>query len=88
MGQIQNGALKFLPSFYFFKQRTMKKMQNLNNSKCHAPLSGFHTINLPIVLYGCETWSLTLRDERKLSVFENMALRRIFGPMRVEVTGE
>ena len=40
------------------------------------------------VLYGCETWSLTLRQERKLRVFENMVLRRIFGPRRNEVTGE
>jgi len=37
---------------------------------------------LPVVLYGCETWSLTLREERKLRVFENMVLRRIFGPRR------
>ena len=43
---------------------------------------------LKFVLYGCETWSLTLRSERKLRVFENMVLRRIFGPRRVEVTGE
>ena len=41
-----------------------------------------------VVLYGCETWSLTLREERKLRVFENMVLRRIFGPRRDEVTGE
>jgi len=46
------------------------------------------TIILPVVLYGCETWSLTLQDERKLSVFENMVLRRIFGPRKDEVTGE
>ena len=46
------------------------------------------TIILPVVLYGCETWSLTLREERKLSVFENIVLRRIFGPRRDEVTGE
>jgi len=39
-------------------------------------------------LYGCETWSLTLREKRKLRVFENMVLRRIFGPRRGEVTGE
>jgi len=45
-------------------------------------------IILPVVLYGCETWSLTLREERKLRVFENMVLRRIFGPKRDEVTGE
>jgi len=43
---------------------------------------------LPIVLYGCETWSLTLREERKLRVFENVVLRRIFGPLRDEVAGE
>jgi hypothetical protein len=43
---------------------------------------------IPIVLYGCETWSLTLREEHKLRVFENRILRRIFGPRRVEVTGE
>jgi len=48
----------------------------------------YRTIILPVVLYGCETWSLTLREERKLRVFENMVLRKIFGPRRDEVTGE
>ena len=48
----------------------------------------YRTIILSIVLYGCKTWSLTLREERKLRVFENMVLRRIFGPTREEVTGE
>jgi len=48
----------------------------------------YRTIILPVVLYGRETWSLTLREERKLRVFENMVLRRIFGPRRDEVTGE
>ena len=43
---------------------------------------------MPVVLYGCETWSLTLREESKPRVFENMVLRRIFGPRRDEVTGE
>ena len=43
---------------------------------------------MPIVLYGCETWSLTLWKERKLRVFESVVLRRIFGPRRDEVTGE
>jgi len=47
----------------------------------------YRTIILPVVLYGCETWSLTWREERKLRVFENMLLRRIFGPWRDEVTG-
>jgi len=48
----------------------------------------YRTIILPIVLYGCETWLLTLREDRKLRVFENMVLRRIFGPRKDEVTGE
>jgi len=48
----------------------------------------YRTIILPVVLYGCEAWSLTLREERKLRVFENMVLRRIFGRRRDEVTGE
>ena len=48
----------------------------------------YRTIILPVVLYGCETWSLTLREERKLRVFENMVLRRIFGPRRDEVARE
>jgi len=48
----------------------------------------YRTIILPVVLYESETWSLTLQEERKLRVFENMVLRRIFGPRRDEVTGE
>jgi hypothetical protein len=46
------------------------------------------TIILPVVLYECETWSLTLREEHRLRVFENRVLRRIFGPNRDEVTGK
>jgi hypothetical protein len=46
------------------------------------------TIILPVVLYGCETWSLTLRKKHRLRVSENRVLRRIFGPTRDEVTGE
>ena len=48
----------------------------------------YRIIILPVVLYGCETWSLTLREERRLRVFENRVLRRIFGPKRDEVKGE
>jgi hypothetical protein len=48
----------------------------------------YRTIILPVVLYGCETLSLTLRDERRLRVFENRVLRRLFGPKKDEVTGE
>jgi len=54
---------------------------------CHDPHI-YRTIILSVILYGCETWSLTLRKERKLRVFENMVLRRMIGPRREEVTGE
>jgi hypothetical protein len=43
---------------------------------------------LPVVFYGCERWSLILREEHRLRVFKNRVLRRIFGPKRDEVTGE
>jgi hypothetical protein len=45
------------------------------------------TVILPVALYGCEAWSLTLREEHRLGVFEKRVLRRIFGPRRVEVMG-
>jgi hypothetical protein len=48
----------------------------------------YKTIILPVVLYGCETWSLTLREEHILRVFENRILRRIFGPKWDGITGE
>ena len=48
----------------------------------------YRTIILPVVMYGCEAWSLTLREGRRLRVFENRVLRRVFGPNRDEVTGE
>jgi hypothetical protein len=48
----------------------------------------YKTIILPVVLYGCETWSLRLREEHRLRVFENRVLRRIFGPKRDEVMGD
>jgi len=48
----------------------------------------FRNIILPVVLYGRKAWSLTMREERRLRVFENMVLRRTFGPQRAEVTDE
>jgi hypothetical protein len=54
----------------------------------HAKIKIHRTIILPVVLYGYETWSLTLREERWLRVFENRVLRRIFGSNRDEVSGE
>jgi hypothetical protein len=47
----------------------------------------YKTIILPVVSYGCETWSLMLREKHRLMVFENRVFRRIFGPRRDEVTG-
>jgi len=58
-------------------------VQNLLSSRLlskNLKIKIYITIILPVVLYGCETWTLTLREERKLRVFENMVLRRIFGP--------
>ena len=66
-------------------------MQNLLSSRLlskNLKIKIYRIIILSVVLYGCETWSLTWRKERKLRVFENMVLRRIFGPRRDEVTGE
>jgi len=48
----------------------------------------YRTVSLPVVLYGCETWSVALREELRVMVFRNRVLRRIFGPNRDEVTGE
>jgi hypothetical protein len=48
----------------------------------------YRTVVLPVVLYGCETWSLILKEEQRLMVFEDRVLRRIFGPKRDEATGE
>ena len=66
-------------------------VQNLLSSRLlskNLKIKIYRTIILPVVLLGCKTWSLTLREERKLRVFGNMVLRRIFGSRREEVTGE
>jgi len=66
-------------------------VQNLLSSRLlsrNLKIKAYRTIILPVVLYGCETWSLILREERKLRVFENMVMRRIFGPRRDEGMGE
>ena len=66
-------------------------VQNLLSSRLlskNLKIKIYRTIILPVVLYGCETWSLTLREERKLRAFEKVVLKRIFGPRRDEVTEE
>ena len=65
-------------------------VQNLSSSRLlslNIKIKIYLTIILPVVLYGCETWLLTLREECRLRVFENRMWRRIFGPTRDEVTG-
>jgi hypothetical protein len=66
-------------------------MQNLLSSRLlskNVKIRIYKTIILPVVWCGCETWSLTLREEHRLRVFENSVLRRIFGPKRNEVKEE
>jgi len=66
-------------------------VQNLLSSRLlskNLKIKIYRTIILTVVLYGCETWSLTFREERKLRLFENIVLRRIFGPRREQVMGE
>jgi len=65
-------------------------VQNLLSSSVlskDTKIKTYRTIILHVVLYGCEAWSLTLREEHRLRVFENRAMRRIFGPKRDEITG-
>jgi hypothetical protein len=65
-------------------------VQNLLSSHLlskNVKIKTYTTIILPVVLYGCKTWSLTLREENRLRVFENSELSRIFGAPRDEVTG-
>ena len=61
----------------------MQNLLSLSLLSKNLKIKIYRTIILPVILYGCETWSLTLREERRLRV-----LRRIFGPKRDEVTGE
>jgi hypothetical protein len=74
---------------YSFNVNTLQKNGRMLNLKVQFVwfIKIYRTKILPVVLYGCETWSLTLQEERKMRVFENMVLRRIFGPRRDKVTG-
>ncbi|KAJ4448727.1 hypothetical protein ANN_00118 [Periplaneta americana] len=71
--------------YRFRKWKRRRGPQNRNASLVCITLTVFI---LPVVLYGCETWTLTLREEQRLKVFENKVLRKIFGAKRDEVTGE
>jgi len=66
-------------------------VQNILSSRLlskNVKIKIYRSVISPVVLYGCENWTLALREERKLRVFENMVLRRIFGPRSDEVTGD
>jgi hypothetical protein len=79
-----------LHNFWYFNILTIC-VHNLLSSRLlskNLKIKIYRTIILPVVLYGCETWSLTLREEKWLRVFENRVLRRVFGPKSDEVTGE
>jgi hypothetical protein len=68
-------------------KRTFPKVASRLLSK-NINIIRYKTIISPMILYGCETWSLILREEHKLRVFKNRVLRRIFGQKRDEVTGD
>jgi hypothetical protein len=84
------------PEYHGKPQGVLSPVQNLNPGLFEygatvlslTGICNMLTIMLPLVLYGCKTWSLTLREEHRLRVFENRMLRGIFGPKRDEVTGE
>jgi hypothetical protein len=85
--------LKNFPAFYGTRRFITvftRALQNLLSSRLlskNINIRIYKTIILPVVLYGCETWSLTLKEEHRLRMFENRVLRRIFGPKRDEVMG-
>ena len=87
----QNSIREEIKSRLKFRNACYHSVQNLLSSSLlskNLKIKIYRTIILPVVLYGCETWSLTLREERRMRVFENRVLRRLFAPKRDEVTGE
>ena len=88
---LQNSILEEIKSRLKSGNACYHSVQNILSSSLlskNLKIKIYRTIILPVVLHGCETWSLTLRKERRLRVFENRVLRRIFGPKRDEVTRE
>src|SRR5215475_9515690 len=87
----QNSIQEEIKSRLELRNGCYHSVQNLLSSRLlskNLKMKIYRTIILPVVLYGRETWSLTLREESRLRVFENRVLRRVFGPKRDEVTGE
>jgi hypothetical protein len=77
---------KFMSIIHAF-YRPVQKLQSSRLLSKNLKIRIYETIIVPVVLYGCDTWSLTLREEYRLRVYENRVLRRIFGPKRDEVIG-
>ena len=91
VGSLQNSIQEEIKSRLKLGNACYHSVQNLFTYSLlskNIKIKIYRTIILPVVLYGCETWSLTLRGERRLRVFENRVLRRVFGPKRDEVTGD
>ena len=85
----QNFIRKEIKSSLKWGNACYLSVQNLlSSSLLSKNIKIYNTVILPAVLYGCGTWSLALREERRLRVFEHRLLRRIFGPKGDEVTGE
>ena len=87
----QNSIQKEIKSRLKLGNACYHSVQNLLSSSLlpkNLKIKIYRTIILPVVLYGCETWSLTLREDHRLRVFENRVLMRIFGPKRDGVTGK
>jgi len=87
----QNSIAEEIKSRLRSSKACCHSVQNLLSSRLlskNLNIKIYRTIILPVVLYGCETWSLTLQEERRLRVFENKVLRNIFGPRRDEVMWE
>ena len=77
--------LRLFPNACYYSAQNLLSSSLLSKK---LKIKKYRTIILPVVLYGYETWSLTLREERRLRVFENRVMRRVFGPKRDEVTEE
>jgi len=87
----QNSIQEEIKSRVNSENASYKPVHNLESSSLlqeNINIKIYRIIILPLVLYGSETWSLTLCDERRLRVFRNSLLRRIFGPKRYEITGK
>ena len=84
----QNSIWEEIKSSLKAGNASVQNLLSFNLLSKNLKIKIYRTIILSVVLYGCETWSLILRDERRLRVFGNKVLRRIFGPKRDEITGE